>query len=239
MEAYDPESTTVGGLQRGFLTQPPLSSYYLAQQVTTTWQYFDDRTVEEVRTLTSSAGCNNTGIYPKDGARTLQALDATDNGTETLERRTSLSGTVNPSQPDRIGDGQASKVTKSKTVTNVSQRYPITSAGSVKQETQVPFTIDSNDENAAREVAINYANYYRDLLEGDSTGIRVAEAMRPEIFSYYPGMPFTFYDRTAEKVVKLRMNATSWGITANDSLFSTDGLFIGVSSGTVSIGSNV
>ena len=238
-EAYDPESTTIGGLQRGFLTAPPTNSFYLAQQVTTTWQYFDDRTVEETRTLTSSAGCNNTGIYPKDGDRVLQTLDATENGTETVERRTSLSGTVNPSQPDRIGTGQASKVTKSKTVTNVSQRYPITAAGSVKQETQVPFTIDANDENAAREVAINYANYYRDLLEGDSTGIRVAEAMRPEIFGYYPGMPFTFYDRTTEKVVKLRMNATTWGITASDSLFSTDGLFIGVSNGTVNIGSNV
>lgn len=238
-EAYDPDSTVVGGGSRGFLTNPPDNTFFLAQQVTTTYEYYDDRTVEETRTLTSSAQCNNAGIYPKDGGRELQNLDATVNGTETVERRTSLSGAVNPTQPDRIGTGQPGKVTKSKTITNVSERYPITAAGSVTQQTQVPFQIDSNTENQAREVADNYATYVRDLLEGDSTGIRVAEAMRPEVFGYYPGMPFTFYDRTAEKVVKLRMNATTWGITASDSLVATDGIFVGVSNGTVDIGSNV
>ncbi|MFZ9995643.1 MAG: hypothetical protein ACO3GU_02265 [Pelagibacteraceae bacterium] len=238
-ESADPEAPTTGGVQRGFLTSPPTGTYYLAQQVTTTWQYFDDRTVEETRTLTSSADCNNVGIYPKDGERTLIALDATENGVETIERRSSLSGIVNPSQPARIGDGDPAKVTKSATITNVSQRYPITAAGSVTQELSVPYQQDSATENEAREVAESYATYYRDLLEGDSAGIRVAEAMRPEIFNYYPGMPFTFYDRTAQKVIKLRMNASAWGITAQDAIVTTDGLFIGESDGTVTIGSNV
>lgn len=238
-ESTDPDAPSTGGVQRGQLTTPPTGTFFLSQQVTTTWQYFDDRTVEETRTLTSSADCNNTGIYPKDGARTLQPLDATENGVETIERRTSLSGLVNPTQPTRVGTGDPGKVTKSATITNISQRYPITAAGSVTQELQVPFQEESATENEAREVAFHYASYYRDLLEGDSAGIRVAEAMRPEIFNYYPGMPFTFYDRTAGKLIKLRMNATSWGITDKDALMTTDGLFIGESDGTVDIGSNV
>lgn len=238
-ESSDPEAPTTGGVQRGFLTSPPTGTFYLAQQVTTTWQYFDDRTVEETRTLTSSADCNNVGIYPKDGERVLLSLDATENGVEEFERRTSISGLVNPSQPARVGNGDPSKVTKSATITNISQRYPITGAGSVTQELQVPFQVDSATENEAREAAANYAVYYRDLLEGDSAGIRIAEAMRPEIFNYYPGMPFTFYDRTAGKLIKLRMNATAWGITAQDALVTTDGLFIGESNGSVNIGSNI
>lgn len=238
-EASEPTAQTTGGVQRGFLTSPPTGSLYLAEQVTTTWSYFDDRTVEETRTLKSAADCNNTGIYPKDGARRLLPLDATDNGVETVDRRTSRDGLANPTQPDRIGNGDPGKVTKSAFVEDVSTRYPITAAGPVIQEMQVPYQVDSNTENQARELAVRFARYYRDLLEGDSSGIRVSEAMRPELFSYYPGMPFSFYDRQAGKLIKLRMNGTGWGVTASDALMVTDGLFVGESNGTVSLGSNV
>jgi hypothetical protein len=238
-EAYDPTALTTGGLQRGFLTDAPTGTFYLATQVTTEWTYYDDRTVEYTVTLQSSADCNDTGIYPKDGARVLQDIDATTNGVQTSERRTSMGGLANPTQPDRIGDGEAGKVTKSKSLTNVSTRYPITSAGPVTQEIGMPFQVNSYTENEAREAAELYAIYYRDLLEGDSTGIRVSEAMRVEIFNYYPGMPFTFYDRTEGKLLKLRMNACSWGVSATDAVMVTDGIFIGVSNGTCNIGSNV
>jgi hypothetical protein len=238
-EAFDPDSQTVGGLQRGFLTQPPTDTFYISQQVTTEFEYYDDRTIETTTTLTSSADCNNTGIYPKDGARDLQNLDATNNGIKTTTRRTSLSGLVNPVQPDRIGDGTVGKVTKSATIENYSTRYAPTEAGSVTQELQVPYQVNTDTENEARERAVEYAKYTRNLIEGDSAGIRVAEAMRPEIFGFYPGMPFAFYDRTVSKVVRLRMNACGWGVTQTDALMSTDGVFIGESNGTVDIGSNV
>jgi len=63
--------------------------------------------------------------------------------------------------------------------------------------------------------------------------------MRPEIFDYEPGMPFTFYDRIEEKLIKLRMNATGWAIGPGQAIFSTEGCFIGLSNGTVKIPSNV
>lgn len=238
-EQSDPEALVVGGLQRGFATQVPTDTFYLSQQTTTTWQYFDDRTVEEARTLTSSADCNNVGIFAKDGARTPLELDATVNGTETIERRTSLSGLVNPSQPPRVGDGSPLKVTKSATIENTSERYPITSAGSVFQELQLPYQDPNQDENEARRAATLFADHYRDLLEGDSAGLRVAEAMRPEIFDAYPGQPFSFFDRTVSRLIKLRMNASSWGVSPTDAVFVTDGIYIGDSNGTVDIGSNV
>lgn len=238
-EASDPDATSIGGVKRGFLTAIPTDTFYLAQQVTTEWEYYDDRTVEKTTTLTSSADCNNTGIYPKDGDRVLQDLDATSNGVKTTTKRTSLSGLVNPTQPDRIGSGTVGKVTKSRTVENYSTRYAPTAAGSVTVETEVPFQVETATENEARETAVKYAKYLRDLIEGDSAGIRVSEAMRPEIFNYYPGMPFVFYDRTVEKVIRLRMNASGWAVSNTDAIMSTDGLFVGESNGTVNIGSNV
>ena len=238
-ESSSPFSSSTGGTQRGFLTGLPRDSFYLQQQVTTTFEYYDDRTVETTVTLVSSADCNNTGIYPKEGGRTLQNLDATANGIETSTRRTSLSGLVNPPQPDRIGEGTPGKITKSATVTDVSTRYSPTAAGSVTSELQVPYQQDTDSEATARRRAIEYAQYTRNLIEGDSAGIRVAEAMRPEIFDYYPGMPFAFYDRTVNKVVRLRMNACGWAVSNEDALMSTDGVFCGVSNGTVNIGSNI
>jgi|TARA_Y100000289_G_scaffold7097_1_gene6370 hypothetical protein len=238
-ESSSPFSQTTGGVQRGFLTSVPTNSFFLQQQVTTVFEYYDDRTVETTTTLVSSADCNNTGIYPKEGSRKLQNLDATANGIETSTRRTSLSGLVNPPQPDRIGDGTAGKVTKSATVEDVSQRYSPTSAGSVVSELQVPYQVDADTEETARERAIDYAQYTRNLIEGDSAGIRVAEAMRPEIFNYYPGMPFAFYDRTVNKLVRLRMNACGWAVNREDAIMSSDGVFCGISNGQVNIGSNI
>ena len=238
-ESSNPFSTVSGGTQRGFLTQLPTGQFYMHQQVTTEFEYYDDRTIETTTTLTSSADCNNTGIYPKEGARILQNLDATANGVETKTRRTSLSGLANPTQPDRIGDGTAGLVTKSATVEDISTRYFPTDAGEVVSELQVPYQVDTDTEETARRRAIDYATYTRNLIEGDSAGIRVAEAMRPEIFGTFPGMPFAFYDRTVSKVVRLRMNACGWAVSQTDAIMSTDGVFCGISNGTVNIGSNI
>ena len=238
-ESSSPFGQTTGGVQRGFLTQVPTDSFFLQQQVTTVFEYYDDRTVETTTTLVSSADCNNTGIYSKEGSRSRQNIDADKNGVETKTRRTSLSGLVNPPQPDRIGDGTAGKITKSATVEDISTRYSPTSAGEVVTELQVPYQVDADDESTARNRAIDYAQYTRNLIEGDSAGIRIAEAMRPEVFNYSPGAPFAFYDRTVSKLVRLRMNACGWAVSKDDAIMSVDGIFCGLSNGTVNIGSNI
>ena len=63
--------------------------------------------------------------------------------------------------------------------------------------------------------------------------------MRDELFDYYPGMPFSYYDPTLEKLLKLRMNSTGWALSSNAAIVSTDGIFIGISNGTVTLPSNV
>ncbi|QNJ25987.1 hypothetical protein SynSYN20_01660 [Synechococcus sp. SYN20] len=234
---YDPENPPSQGT-RGFLTDIPSDKLYLSQKVTTEWEYFDDRTIEKKSTLQSSAQCNGVGIFPTQGERILENIDATNNGVETSQTRTSRGGLLNPDQPPR-NPGTAAISTKSEVYENESAKYTPTTAGSIVLNTSVPYTNLGDTESQARTRAAAYTQNQRQLLEGDAAGIRVAESMREEIFDYYPGMPFSFFDPTLEKLIKLRMNATGWALSTSQAIFSTDGVFIGVSNGTVTLPSNV
>ena len=235
---YDPEEPPTNA-SRGFLTNPPTSAMYLQTRITTEWEYKDDRTVETRTTIKSSAQCNGVGIYPKTGGRTIQNIDATFNGIESSEKRTSMGGLLNPNQPPR-NPGTSSKVTKSATYTNESAKYYATDAGSIVLRGSAPFNNPLDSEVQSRERAAFYARTLRDIIEGDAAGIRVAETMRPEVLlEYMPGMAFSFYDTQLKEVIKLRMNATGWAFSPNQCIFSTDGVFIGVSNGTVEIPDNV
>lgn len=234
---FDPEEPPTGAT-RGFLTSPPKTSLFLHTQTTVEYTYYDDRTVQVTTTLTSSAGCNGVGIYPPTGERILQNIGADNNGIETVQKRTSTGGLLNPDQPPRNPGGKTLE-TKSGVYIDESAKYYPTEAGSVTLTTSVPFAVVGASENAMRTYASNYAKVLRNQLEGDAAGIRVAESMRPEIFQYSPGMPFSFYDTTLEKLVKLRMNSTGWAMAPGQAIFSTDGVFIGISNGTVEIPENV
>lgn len=235
--SYDPSGPQPGAGQRGFLTEIPDDKMYLDQKVIVKYEYFDNKTKETTTTIKSSAVCNDVGIYPATGSRVLQDIGADTNGTRETSTRTSSGGLVNPDQPGRPGED--GKVTRSAVFTQESTKYLPTAAGSVTYSGTIPFTSKLWTEETAREITANYTKHIKAFIEGDSAGIRVAECMRPEIFDYYPGMPFTYYDRQYNKVVKLRMNATGWAISATEALVSTDGIFIGLSNGTVDIGSNV
>lgn len=235
--AFLPELPATQG-SRGFLTDIPDNKMFLSQQITTEWDYYDDRTVEKKITLQSSAACNGVGIYPSQGSRSLQNIDATNNGVQTSQTRTSRGGLVNPDQPPR-NPGTVATSTKSEVYVDESAKYTATPAGSIVLNTSVPYTNPSDREAAARSRAATYTRNLRRFLEGDAAGIRVAETMREELFNYYPGMPFSYYDPTLGKLVKLRMNATGWALSPSAAIVSTDGIFIGTSNGVVTLPSNV
>lgn len=248
---YDPFNPPVN-TGRGFLVTPPKDKMFMQSKLTTTYQYNDETTIQLEETLQSSAQCNGVGIFPPTGARALQNIDADNNGTLTTVKRTSRGSQLNPDQPPRNpGDDPDaepdpcappqgySSVTHNGVYKEESTKYSPTAAGSITFNTQMPYNVPCDKEAKARERASKYAKTQRALIEGDAAGVRIAEAMRPEIFNYYPGMPFSFVDRTEAKVVKLRMNGSGWALSNNEALFSTDGCFIGLSNGTPNIGSNV
>lgn len=233
---YDPSQPPTSA-SRGFLTEPPTDKMYLEAQITTSYFYSDDKTTQIVETLKSAARCNGVGIYPPFGERVLQDIDATNNGIKTIVKRTSRGGLLNPTQPPRVTPGQ-SKVTKSAVYEEESATYTPTSYGSIVLQTSVPFANPNHTEAQARVQAAGFGRLLRMMIEGDSAGIRVVEAMRPEIFDYYPGQPFSYWDRTEQQLIKLRMNATSWAVSGDQAICATDGIFIGLSNGTVDLPSN-
>ena len=234
---FDPENPPAG-VVRGFLTELPLDTMYLQAQITTEWEYFDDRTVETKTTLKSSAQCNGVGIYPPTGERILQNIDADNNGIETYQRRTSRGGLLNPDQPGRNPGGVSTRTSSAVYVEEDGLFYP-TTAGEIKYRTTVPFTNPLDTEGQARERASFFAKNTRKMIEGDAAGVRVAETMRPSIFDYYPGMPFSFWDEAENVLLKLRMNGTSWAVNNEEAVFTSDGIFIGQSNGVVVPGNNV
>ena len=149
-----------------------------------------------------------------------------------------MGGLLNPDQPPR-NPGGVTYSSKSAVYEDESSKYEATNEGSVTLSTTMPYSVPDLPETRQRELAANFARVVRRQLEGDAAGIRVAETMRPEIFDYVPGMPFSFYDRIEGKLVKLRMNATGWAVAPGQAIFSTEGCFIGISNGTVDIPDNV
>ena len=133
---FEPESPPTSA-DRGFLTNPPTDKMFLEQQVTTTWEYFDDKTVELAITLKSAAQCNGVGIYPATGPRVLQNIDATNNGVETRVKRTSMGGLTAPDQPPRNPD-TPNRITQSAVYTDIGDKWPVGPAGPVVYSTTVP-----------------------------------------------------------------------------------------------------
>jgi len=249
---FEPESP-LQVANRGFLTDinSITSSLYLDRITTTTYDYYDDKTVQFEETLTSSAACNGVGIYPPTGDRVLVDIGADKNGVRTTVKRTSSGGLLNPDQPIR-NPGTANVTTKSAVYVDETSKYPTTPAGAIVLSTNIPYSQPGLSESEAREVAANYARILRSQLEGDSAGIRIAEQMRKELLgpelnagssnvasAYFPGMPFTYHDRTYDATLKLRMNSTGWALAQGESIFSTEGCLVGRSNGQVTDPVNV
>ena len=113
-------------------------------------------------------------------------------------------------------------------------------AGPYIEEQSIPMPLLLETRAEIDEAVDKYVKYITFFTKGDSFGIQVAEGLRQDVASgWYPGMPFRFYDPSADKLLALRMDATSWGVTPSESMFITNGIWIGDSNGTVTIPSNV
>lgn len=212
----------------------PEDEYFLNQRVITAYEYFDDRTVQTTETWRSPCNCNNAGLD-------AGSIDATE-GSKTTERRTSRSRLANPAQPDRA---PSVDVAKTETGSISDERGAggyltnVPGAGPIRLQVQVPTALEG-PVAAAEVTASRFLTYYRDLLEGDAGGLRVIEPLRAEVLAgYVPGMPFSYVDPQSGTVIKLRMNATSWALNRDEAMVSTDGLFIGISNGSLVVPSNV
>lgn len=202
-------------------------TFYLSQRVTTSYEYYENSTVETTVTQTSPAdGSEGVGI------RAGVSIDATAGPSTSVRRISSTTG--GPPAPNSSVGGTTG-LSVSKTIEDIRPyvKYvdPPTETNPVTLQAQIQLTLTANAET----IASNYIYYYRKLLEAESTGLRIIEGLRDDIVSNWrPGKPFRYWDPREEQMYALRMDACSWAMDADECIVSTDAMMIGATTGTVS-----
>lgn len=222
-------SSVNGVLEFSSFRELSTNDVYLAKRTITDYEYYENRTIETQTTYTApTEGENGVGITSGS------CFDATC-GIITTQR--SINTTTNgPDSPNSIpGSGNVNTVTFviDDVRSPVNYTSPPAETNPVVQQIQLQLPITASLGNPS-SLASNFLRYQRKLVEGDSAGLRVVEALRDDIVTNWrPGMPFRYCDPRVNKILALRMNATSWAMDADECVVSTDGIFIGESNGSL------
>ncbi len=228
----DWRSGVVRGIPYGFDQNLSQTDLYRASRTDTT--YYKQGNANIQKTITYNSGASR-------GVGLGGDLDAL-NGIKTTQIRTSTTNTTVDVAPDRVNTPTTSTEEKQSTLVLSTGRYqtppPETGPYEVDMEVPVPLLLDTEQEiDDALEA---YENYIVRMVKGESYGLQVSEELRTDVATgWYPGMPFRYHDPSKGKTFAMRMDATTWGVTRDESGFATDGLWIGDSNGTVTIPENL
>jgi len=222
------------GVPEGF--RRPSQYTMIRSQVKITKYYREgNANVQYTKTYTS-VGNNGSGISVGE-----TALDAY-NGVVTSELRRSTSTATLDVAPDIVNSATTSTVEQTTELPLFTGRYtlPPAEAGPYIMEESVPMPLLFDTEQEIQAAIDDYSNYLIRFTKGDAFGLQIGEGLREDVAqNWFPGMPFRYYDPKKGKVLALRMDATSWGVTKDESAFVTNGIWCGVSNGTVTLPQNV
>lgn len=207
---------------------------YRALRVETVYKYGANQTTQE-QTTYSSITSRQSGIT---GTGSIDALS----GIKTFQRRLSTTISANPVAPDIVNTVTTSTAERTKTLLLFSGRYlasPVES-GPYEIDEQIPVPVLFEDEQDITDVVDTYSQYLTFFIKGDAFGLQISEVLRDDIVANWrPGMPFRYYDPKKGKIIAMRMDATTWGVDGEQALVSTNGLFLGISNGTLTIPRNL
>lgn len=207
---------------------------YRAQRVETVYKYGANQTTQE-QTTYSSITSRQSGI---SGTGSIDALS----GIKTFQRRLSTTISANPVAPDIVNTVTTATAERNKTLLLFSGRYlanPIES-GPYQIDEQVPVPVLFENEQDIADVVNAYAQYLTFFVKGDAFGVQVTEILRDDIMSgWRPGMPFRYYDPKKGKIIAMRMDACTWGVDGEQAIVSTNGIYLGISNGSLTIPRNL
>jgi hypothetical protein len=232
-QPFDWRSGTVGGESFQF-RELDTTSMYRSERQMVEYKYGSNETIQETTTWTSRTS-RGSGIH---SPYLIDALS----GIKTFQRRISTTITANPVMPDTVNTVKTN-TTESKTrIILYSGRYqePPTQSGPYVIKESVPVPVLFTDKTQIDQVVNSYSNYLTRFVKGDAFGLSISETLRPEIVSNWrPGMPFRYSDPRKGKILALRMDATTWGVSSTESVVATNGIWCGISNGSLTIGSNL
>ncbi|MGA0100588.1 MAG: hypothetical protein ACO3HF_00960 [Burkholderiaceae bacterium] len=223
------------GIVNGVATtfSPISSGMYRLQRVETTYQYNANQTVQDTLTYTSSTS-RGSGI--KGG--NIDALS----GIRTRQRRVSTTISANPVTPDLVNTVTTATTERDSTILLFSDRYlnPPSEAGPYRIEEQLPVPVLFENESQIQSIVDAYSQYLEFFIKGDAFGMQVSEVLRDDIMANWrPGMPFRYYDPKKGKIMAMRMDATTWGISGQEAVMTTNGIFLGLSNGSIQVPRNL
>ncbi len=224
-----PEGSTLS-LYQGFsyiTATAQAGAFYRDQRTVTDYVYSSDGNIQTTTTYNSIAS-NNIGIY-------RSSLDAL-NGVITVQRRISRTITANPIAPDRVSSSSSSIIEQSSEYPIFLSTYQesVGESGPYVLKEAMPVPLLFVDEDTLASTVQAYSNYLIRFIKGDTLGYTIGESLRPEIIeNWRPGMPFRYCDQEKDRILALRMDSCSWGVTPTASAVVTNGIWIGNSDGTL------
>lgn len=233
--AVDYRAGIKDGVATTFSTAPDEDTgLYRSSRVITENSVSDNFNIQKTTTFSSMT---SRGVGISSGS-SLDALD----GIKTTIRRESVTSTTLDVRPDSVNSPITSTEEYEKTILLTPDGYitPPNESADYVFEDSIPSPLLSEDENEVKGWVDDYCEYAKRFIKGDLYGLQIAESMRSEIVTnWYPGMPFRYADTANDKIMAMRMDACTWGVTSVESALVTNGIWLGYDSGTLDVGSNL
>lgn len=233
LQPTDYRSGINNGRPQNFSTFATDQEYRRSRVVT---EYYKENNAN-VQLTTTFSSLTSRGIGVTGGG-SIDALD----GIKTTVKRISVSNTTLDVRPDSVNSPTTATETRSSKILLNTSSYqtPPTESGPYILDESIPVPLLSTDEAEIQGWVDDYTEYLTRFIKGDLYGLRIAESMRTEIVgTWYPGMPFRYVDSQNNRILAMRMDACAWGVTQDEAIVVTNGVWIGFSSGTLTIGNNL
>lgn len=190
-----------------------------------------------VQLTTSYRSITSRGVGELSGA----SIDAMD-GIKTSVKRESTTTTTLDVRPDTVNTATTSTEERTTEIILTTSNYvtPPYEAAGYEIDESIPVPLLSTNSSEVQGWVDDFTEYLTRFVKGDLYGLQIAESMRPEIvLNWYPGMPFRYADTSNNKILAMRMDACTWGVTREEALVVTNGIWLGFSTGTLAVGSNL
>jgi hypothetical protein len=231
----DWRSGIVSGNPQDFNIDLSATDMYRTSRVITEFYREDNANVQLTTTYTSAV---SRGVGIQAGIDAIDAL----NGIKTTQKRISTTTATLDIAPDRVNTSTTETTELSSQIVLFIGRYQENppEAGPYEVDESVPMPLLYDDAEQVEAVVNDYENYITRFYKGDVLGMQIGEALRLDIASnWFVGRPFRYYDVVNSELIAMRMDACAWGVDQSGASVVTNGIWIGVSDGSVTIPQNL
>jgi hypothetical protein len=169
-----------------------------------------------------------TAITPAKPMQNL-TLDALDGGKRFVVNTSKTDSTL-PDSPDRNATPSLPTTESGFDVIIRTDAYDPSFGGtpdSTKESLQVPAEYSSSTSDVSSFVE-DYSRYLKNFVTGEAYGLRIGEAMRPEIMEYWtPVVGFRYTDERIGATFAMCADAASWGVSTQEAAVVYNGIWLG------------